>query len=243
MLLSHRELCWISVNIRGTTANVEVVETVSGDREAATHANLVASCDGQIERIEIYEGNVTVRVGDVVREGDLLVSGIYDKGLLGARVTRAKGDIYARTIHSFEIEIPLESEEKVYTGREWTEKYVNFFGKRIKVFANTGNVGAECDIIYHNNGVSLPDGAVLPISIQSVVYREYRKEICTYGTEEAMERAFSALSGELEDFVTKTGAELLSKTVRCELDESAFRIHCTVICVENIALVQEFDIN
>ena len=243
MLLSHRELCWISVNIRGTTANVEVVETVSGDREAATHANLVASCDGQIERIEIYEGNVTVRVGDVVREGDLLVSGIYDKGLLGARVTRAKGDIYARTIHSFEIEIPLESEEKVYTGREWTEKYVNFFGKRIKVFANTGNVGAECDIIYHNNGVSLPDGAVLPISIQSVVYREYRKEICTYGTEEAMERAFSALSGELEDFVTKTGAELLSKTVRCELDESAFRIHCTVICVENIALVQEFGIN
>ena len=243
MLLSHRELCWISVNIRGTTANVEVLETVSGDRETEMNANLVASCDGQIERIEVYEGNVTVKVGDVVREGDLLAGGIYDKGLLGVRITRAKGEIYARTVHSFEIEIPLESEEKVYTGREWTEKYVNFFGKRIKVFANTGNVGAECDIIYRDNGVSLPDGAVLPISLQSVIYREYRKELRTYGNGEAMEQAFSALAGELEAFVTKTGAELLSKTVRCELDESAFRIYCTVICVENIALVQEFDIN
>ena len=243
MLLSHREVCWISINIRGTTANVEVLETVFGDVEESSYANLVSSRDGQIERVEVYEGNAIVKVGDVVREGDLLVSGIYDKGLLGSRVTRARGEIYARTVRSFDVEIPLSGTEKVYTGREWTEKYVNFFGKRIKVFANTGNVGAECDIIYRDNGVSLPSGAILPIGWQGIVYREYREEPIVLENEEAMERAFSALAETLDTFVTDTGAELLSKAVTYELDEDAYRIHCTVICIENIALVREFDSN
>lgn len=243
LLLAHREICWVSVNVRGTTVNVEVLESSSGAEESRTYANLIAACDGQIERIEAYDGNVCVKVGDVVRAGDLLVSGIYDKGLLGYRATRAKGGVYARTVREFDVEIPLEGVQKVYTGREWIENYVKFFAKRIKVFANTGKMSAECDIIYRDNGITLPDGAVLPIGVQQVVYREYREEHFCMDGEAAMEQAFLQLSQMLEKFVSDTGAELLSKTVRYELDESAYRIRCTVICIENIARVQEFDMN
>ena len=243
MLLSYGEICWISVNLRGTTANVEILETVRGGAETTDASNLLASRDGRIERIEVYDGQVGVKVGDVVREGDLLVSGVYDKGLLGYRSTRARGEVYARTVRDITVEIPLESCEKVYTGREWREKYVNFFGKRIKVFANNGHRGGECDIIYLDNGVSLPEGGSLPLGVHTVLYREYQINSVVLDEKEAMERAFDSLSSTLELMVTETGAELLSKTVTCELDETSFRLFCTVICIENIALEREIEIN
>ena len=243
MLLSYGEICWISVNIRGTTASVEILETVRGEEIKTTTANLVAARDGRIERIEVYEGQVGVKVGDVVRKGDLLASGVYDKGLLGYRVTRARGEVYARTVRTITVEIPRESTEKVYTGREWYEKYVKIFGKRIKVFANNRHLGAECDIIYVDNGVTLPDGGMLPVGSETVVYREYQYRRVALDEAEAMERAFDALSESIKAMVTETGAELLSKTVECELDETSFRIVCTVICIENIALERDVEIN
>ena len=239
LLLSHREICWVSVNIRGTTANVEILETVKGEVERGRYANLVASRDGQIERIEAYDGNLVVRVGEVVKEGDLLVSGVYDT----LRATRASGAIYARTVRTFEVEIPLVSCEILYTGREWREIYVNFFSKRIKVFANTGKRGEVCDIIYHNNGVVLPNGAYLPIGSEEIVWREYTEQEVSLTEQEAMEAAFAALADQLSAFVSETGAELLGKNVTFELDEQAYRLRCSVICIENIAVVQEFDIN
>ena len=243
MLLSYGEICWISVNLRGTTANVEILETVRSDAPSAETTNLVAARDGRIERIEVYEGQVGVKVGDVVRAGDLLVSGVYDKGLLGYRTARARGEIYARTVQALTVEIPLTSTEKAYTGRKWCEKYVNFFGKRIKVFANNRHRAEECDIIYVDNGVTLPNGGILPIGVETIVYREYQYRDVVLDENEAMEKAFDALSEALERMVTETGAELLSKTVACELDESVFRISCTVICIENIALEREIEIN
>lgn len=239
LLLSHKELCWVSVNVRGTTANVELLETGRGAERSDGYANLVASRDGTVERIESYDGNVCVRVGDVVGAGDLLVSGIYDS----LRATRASGKIYARTVHQFDVEIPLKSTQKVYTGREWSEKYVNFFAKHIKVFSNTGNAGAFCDIIYHNNGIVLPNGVSLPVGVRSVVYREYREETVNRTEREAMNAAFDQLSEELSVFVSETGAELLEKSVTFSLDAHAYRLQCTVVCIENIALTREFDMN
>ena len=242
-MLSHEEICWVSVNVRGTTANVEILETARGQPQDSSAVNLVAAADGRIERIEVYDGHVCVKVGDVVRKGDLLVSGAYDDGLLGPRVTHAKGAVYARTVRTFEVEIPLEYAEKVYTGRVWREIYVKFFAKRIKVFANTGNLGGECDIIYRDNGITLPNGAELPVHVESVLYRAHRSEYRRLTGEEAVERGFSALASRLESFVSETGAELLGKEIRWELDEASYRICCRVICIENVAREQQFDAN
>lgn len=242
LLLAHREIGWISVNIKGTTANVEIVETVRGGTAQTEAANLIATRDGRIERVEAYDGNVCVKVGDVVREGQVLVSGVYE-GSGGLRSTRATGAIYARTVRDFMIEIPLQCTKKVYTGREWREKYINFFSNRIKVFANTGNVGGTCDIIYYNGSLQLPGGVTVPMGTETVCYREYHEESVTLDGQSAMEKAFSALEHQLEAFVTETDAELLRKTVEWELDETAYHLRCTVICIENIALTQEIDID
>ncbi len=242
VLLSHGEIGWISINIKGTTANVELIETARGGVAQDSSANLVAARDGRVERIEVYDGSVCVKVGEVVRDGQVLVSGVYEGGG-SLRTTHAKGRVYARTVREFSVEIPLETTKKVYTGREWTEKYVKFFSKRIKVFANSGNVGATCDIIYHNGEIGLSDGVAIPIGLDTVRYREYREQPTVLSGAEAMEKAFDALESRLNTFVTQTGAELLKKTVSYEMDEFSYRLRCEVVCIENIAQTQEIEIN
>ena len=91
--------------------------------------------------------------------------------------------------------------------------------------------------------LTLPDGAVIPIGMETVRYLEYREEPVTLRIEEAMDRAFAALEAQLGVFVSETGAELLRKTITCDPGEQAFRLMCTVVCIEDIARVEEIDIN
>ena len=83
----------------------------------------------------------------------------------------------------------------------------------------------------------------MPVRAERTLYREYRMEAGQLSGDEAMEKAFSALSGQLEQFVFETGAELLEKTLSFELDEDSYRLSCCVVCVENVAREQEFDVN
>lgn len=232
-------IAWISVNMNGTVANIEIRETKKGERRPQAAADLVAVRDGKIERIESFDGNCIVKVGDVVRAGDVLVSGIYSNENGDYRTTRAEGEIFARTLRQFSIEVPFEITEKVYTGRKYSEIYINFFKNYIKVFANTGKMPPTCDIIYKNGELGLPHFSDIPVGYLKTEYLEYGERIVKLSEDEAMERAFTLLDGELSAFSEK--AELLRKNIEFEISDSAYILRCSVVCIENIAEVREID--
>ena len=241
ILLAEKDISWIALSVKGTTVNVELRETVRAETKKENAANLVALCDGQIERIEVYDGNVTVKKGDVVRAGELLVSGVYDTGDGGnLRTTRAYGEVFARTVHEFSVKIPLSYEEKVYTGREWSEKTVNFFGKAIKVFTNCRKAPPTCDIIYYKNDLRLFGGDPLPIGVKTVRYREYVQRTVTLPAAKAAEYAFAEMEREMKGLSEKV--ELLEKILSFELTDEAYILNCRVTCMENIAVTQEIKI-
>ncbi len=241
ILLAEKDISWIALNVTGTTVNVEIRETERGEPMEAGAANLVALCDGEIERIEVYDGNTVVKKGDIVRKGELLVSGVYDTPEGGnIRTTRAFGDIFARTTHEYSVEIPLSYEKKVYTGREWREKRLKFFAKDIKVFTNSRKAPPTCDIIYYENMLSFFGGEELPIGIYTTLCREYALETVTLTAQTAAEYAFDRLESELKELSER--AELLEKTISFELTEEAYILNCRVTCIENIAVTQEIEI-
>ncbi len=242
VLLADSNIGWLAINLRGTTAHVEVVEAVRGSPDSDSPADLVATREGVIESIESYDGSVVVKVGDTVRAGELLVSGVYDTPG-GLRTTRAEGHIFARTVEEFLVEIPLVSEKKVYTGRTWCQKTIKIFSKAIKVFTNTGKMDGTCDIIEYNDELCLPGGAVLPLGMETVEYREYAVEQVTLTEEQAMEKAYRELSHRLEAFVTETDARLLEKNLCFELDEGGYRLLCRITCIMDIVRVRELTIN
>jgi len=237
VMQQNPDVAWISINMNGTVANVEIRETRRGAVSEKNTADLVAATDGKIERIEVYNGNCVVRVGDVVRAGEVLVSGIYQNDKGEFRESRAEGEVYARTVKDFFVEIPFENTKKVYTGRKFSEIYINFFKKSIKLFANTGKMPPTCDIIYKNGELGLSHFPKIPIGYKKTEYSEYCDEAVTLSEEEAMERAFALLDSELRKM--SDNIELLSKNVDFEITDEAYILKCRLVCIENIAIVRD----
>ncbi len=241
VLIDSDTISWISVNVIGTVANVEIRERQPLPEETEyTAANLVASREGTIEWFEDVRGNIVTKIGEPVSRGELLVSGIYGDEQSSMRYTAARGKVFARTTHDFSVEIPLTSPQKRYTGKVKVEKYLIFFKKEVKFFANTGNSPSCCDTIDTVEYAKGFRGYDLPVGIRTVRYLEYTEVNETQSAEAATERALYELrcqiAGEIPD------AELLRKNISRELTDSAYRLHCRVECIENIAEIKEIKV-
>ena len=242
VLIDSDKISWISVNINGNTASVEVRE-ISGEQQdvdSDAPANLVASKSGQIVQVQVLAGNVIVAGGDFVQEGELLVSGIFDSKTEGYRVTRAEGKIYAQTSEEFYIKIPYEYEKKVYTGDEYCDEYINFFNFSIKISKNSGKMYTLYDKISIVDSYSFLDGGRLPMSKTTHKYLEYETQTATRTETEAEELAYFELSqriGELSE-----DAILVRKVIMPEIHDDFFALRCVIVCIEDIAETVEFDI-
>lgn len=246
VLMASEGIGWISINMVGTVARVQVIEHIEGENVGETAptgkqaANLVALCDGQIEYLELYRGNAVVKVGQAVKAGELLVSGLYDSPTGGFRFTRAAGRVMARTERTVEVEIPLLYEEKVYEASFLQEVEVCFFNFSQKIFKNSRNSDILCDIIKYNTYLGRLGNNRLPVSLSRTEVRPYHWQEQTRTPEEALALCYEELAEELS---TLSGeVQLLQKEIVTEVGESSVTLTCTLTCIENIAEVQEFEI-
>ena len=235
VLILSDDISWISINMRGTVANVEIRELVPRPKpeEENGTVNLVAERGGVITRLEDIRGNIAVNVGDSVSEGQLLVGGIYGDEETGIKYTAAKGRVYAECEDSFSVEIPRKYERKIYTGRVKCEKYLIFFKNETKIFSNCGNLYTSYDKIDTVEYFPSPGGDDLPVGIRTVKYMEYVSEEATRSDSElsalAEYRMSLTLSRELSD------ADLLRKYSQFTLGDDGYTLLCRVVCVKDIA--------
>lgn len=240
MLISSDSISWVSINIIGTVANVEVREKQKApDKIEAKPSNLIATQNGEIISLEVYTGKPVVKIGDIVSKGDILVSGIYDSPNFGFRLRPSIGKIFARTEHSIEIEIPYEYPSKVYTGVEIRENKLIFFSNIIKLSKNSGNLPTNCDTIKESNIFSLVSERDMPIVFESVRHLEYKYEPATRTCDEAIELAYRELESSLYRY-TKDAA-LVSKSIRTEIGEDSIKLTCDIQIIEDIAQNVEFE--
>ena len=240
-LLDVPDLSWIAIYMDGTVANVQVTERAQAPENSSKPANLIAARDGQIEELELYRGNAVVKVGDPVLAGELLVSGVYDSQTLGYRFTRAAGRVLARTEREICIEIPLFYEEKVYEKSIRGKTVLQFFKFSFNFFKNSRKAPDSCDIIEVTTGKDWLGLHDLPVSLSQTVYRPYVLQTVSRTAEEALEQAY----GELEDRLGALSPEiqLLEKRISTEIGEQSLLLKCKLVCVENIAVQEEFEIN
>ncbi len=241
VLLAAPDIAWIAINLQGTVAEVQVIERETSEPTDTTKpANMIAAADGQIEFLQLYRGNAVVTVGQAVKKGELLISGIYDSATEGFRFTRAAGEVLARTEHTYRIEIPLTYEEKAYGEREYRSVSLHFFDFSSEFFKKTGNQSDTCDIIKNEIEFGWFGTRPVPLSL-SVLYAEpYTMQTRTRSEEEAVELAYAELERELTELSAR--AELLQKEVRTEITADAVILHCRVKVIENIAVQSEFEI-
>ena len=242
VMLSTDQIAWMSVNIRGNVANVELVEqSEPPPAQVLRPAHVIAAHSGEVVAVELYRGNVLVAAGQQVQRGEILIAGLYDSATTGVRFTRASGKVLARTVYSFCVEIPLEYEKKVYTGEKFEKKSLIFFSFPIKVFENTGNCTNVCDIIYIVENCSPIAEADLPLTMYTERHLPYTLQTETRSAEAALILAHRELAEQIAQ--TLQDGELLQKCVHTQILEDRVVLRAEVTCIADIAAVQEFEID
>lgn len=250
-LLDDPDLVFLSVNLEGTHAHVRVMERTERDHDASDGeegagmpSNLVAARDGQIVRWEVTSGQAAVQVHDVVREGELLVSGVVNTKVhpdQTFRLERAVGKVYAQTHRKIEATVPLADTQTLRGEGEVIEKTLIFFRFRQKLFKKGGKVPLKYDIItektqwvlFRNSAAFQP--IPLPIWLVSSVRVPMTEREVLLDVDEARERAMQLLwetcDGELRD------KELLRYEITDGVTEDglAYRAVMELDCIEDIA--------
>lgn len=132
LLLKTDKLSWASFNIEGSKLVVNVSETKKNNG-SYNPTNLKATADGIITHLDVTSGNCVVKLGDTVKKGDLLVSGIIE-GANGTRFVESKGLVVAET--EFEITVTEDFKQNIYfkTGKEKVKKVISFFEFKIPLY-------------------------------------------------------------------------------------------------------------
>ena len=175
LLLESDDIAWISVNRRGTVAYVEVIESENvGIRKenGPLYSNIVADRDGVIEEITVQSGRANVKIGDVVKKGDVLISGVIENEK-GVSFCRAQGYVRAEGACDVIAEAEREHVDKVVGNKKILYIKIVLFNFSINIFKNYGNYENTCDIIEEIREFALFDKYELPIRIEKAYAYEY----------------------------------------------------------------------
>ena len=147
-LLASDGVGWINVNRRGTVAYVTAVPktVVETDDKRGVYSNVVAERDCVIEKITVKRGVAMVKVGETVKAGDVLISGVIPTEL-GGGVCYAEGSVIGRFSDGTTCFLTAKESEKVYYNASCAKINVKLFKKDINIFKTYRNFDGSCDII------------------------------------------------------------------------------------------------
>lgn len=240
-LMNSDNISWISINLDGNTANVKVKEIMKDSiSQKKTYANVVSKFDGQIQFISVHEGIKTVKIGDVVKKGDILISGVLDSKSEGVRFVHADGIVKAYVKKNIYIKLPMKETVKHYTGVLYRDIDIKFFSKNINIFKKYRNQTILYDKIETSEKMKLFGIFELPVEITKSSYLEYEYSEVEYTKLQAKDlaniRLKEQMDSELQDSI------LISKNINHYCDFEYYYIDCELYCLEDIASVVEFEV-
>ncbi|GGD71417.1 sporulation protein YqfD [Paenibacillus nasutitermitis] len=124
---------WIGVEKQGTKITIQVVETaIPEPRKLLSPRHLVASADAVVTEILAEAGRPVVKRNTKVKEGDVLISGIYGDEA-HTRTVVAKGIVKGLVWHEYSIVSPLQQKVKAYTGESKVRWYAVAWGRGLRI--------------------------------------------------------------------------------------------------------------
>lgn len=241
MLLIIPELQWITVRQNGGCAEVVVRERPERERVAdrRTPRNVVASHAGVLTKVHVLEGGGLCKIGDVVQEGQLLVSAYTDLGFK-TQVSSALAEIYAKTWRKSQTLLPQTIERKVPTGEKTQSVCLVIGQKRVNIFGNSGNFRSDCDKITTYHDFVLPRGLRLPITIEITSRMHYD----TQEHEVPEEEAARLLENDVRERTERQmiAGTILDETFKLQKQAGTYRLYAVLQCEEMIARMKDADI-
>lgn len=202
--LAFEDIGWVSAEIRGTRLIIKITETnmPAPVIVATAPSHIVATKDAVIKKIVTRSGTPLVKPGDVVRKGDILVSGVLevidDFGLvLDKKPVIASADIVCNSYYDYKDSFYLNYKKRIYTDNKKTGYYITLFGRKIFLY-NPRYSYSMYDIIVNENTSHITDSFYLPFQYGTVKIREYIEQNNIYTEDEAISIAQNRLKAYFE---------------------------------------------
>lgn len=177
LLLNIQDLSYVNVEIQGTRMIVEVKERdlVQVEIRDNIPCNIIASKKAIIEKVVVKNGKAMVSRGDIVKEGQVLISGIIkDERLESPLLVHSEGNVLGKTWYTEIIEEPITKFVNEKTGKTFTTREIKIGNKKIQLM--NGEIPFK-NYIEESNIKEIGDLGVIKIPLITIqhIYKEVER--------------------------------------------------------------------
>lgn len=233
-------IAWISINITGTLVNVEISPRI--DKKSAaekTPSNIIAKSDGVITGIDAGEGKPSVKIGEAVVKGQILVSGILEYDVGGFKLKHSDAKIYAQTKKTLSVSVPINEEIYKKSDKNSYKKSLSVLWCSFPISIFGTPDGLTATQVTHEN-IEL-FGTQIPIKITTENYNTYEKTEIKRSEKQARTLAENKIAV-LEAF-SLNNIKSYTKKYTQKISDGNLILTGTYNCVEDIAVQQEIKID
>lgn len=186
---------WLEIERIGVKYVVRVEERIiKSERKQNSNRHIVAKKDGIITKIEASKGEITKKINDFVKKGDIIISGNIMKDEEIKSTTSAEGVVFAETWYQVEIDMPLHYKEVQRTNRKKKTITFQFLNKKYSFpnFTKYKNKKTNNIFSVKNNllpiGISYDSEEELKVIDQVYTYDEASNEAVILAEEKLKEK-------------------------------------------------------
>jgi similar to stage IV sporulation protein len=226
---------FVNVEIKGTKLIVEVKERdlppeiVTKD----TPCNIVAKKKGVIEKIIARNGKSVVEKGDIVRKGQLLITGIIADEMLDKNIlVHSDGEVLAITRYSEIVEEPIEKMLKKETGNVYTTRELKIGDKGISIVK--GEIPFE-NYIEEEKAKKIIDSKLIKLPIQIVNHEFKEVEIIRVKQNiDAIKKSTQVFAIQKINNNLSKDAKIISKDVKYDISDNKLITEVVIEVIEDI---------
>ncbi len=241
-LLSEDDVSWIHLNINGTEAIVEVTEREvppNNQSDKKLTSNIVSRCDGVISRIDVYSGGKEAENGDVVQQGQLLISSFFETRASGQLLRRAKGSVFAKTQPRF-VCIVSKNKNICRTVQEYNRTNFRILTHSFAL-SGQGNVftGENIEVNSERINIGIPYILNFPFYLENITYRQNVYET----TQITEEEAYNIFMSRYEKWKRENleSVQILNEEHTSQHTSEYYKFAVSLECIENIGVEVPFD--
>ncbi len=237
MLQLIPSLQWVGINTYGCVAVISVRERAGEEpaNKESDFGHVVAIRDGVIMSCNATRGNLICSPGQAVTQGEILISGYTDCGLV-IRAEQAQGEIYGMTKHLLTVKSSLARKKQVPTGGVKKKISLLVGKKRINLWKDSGIYDMVCDRMYSEYYVTLPGGFVLPLALCVDRYVAGALEEAPVSAEEMQQFLRESTRNYLK--TQMVGGTIRQESHKIQTTENTMLLAGEYVCVELIGKMQ-----
>lgn len=175
--LRDNRISWMSINIIGSCAEVHVSPDLSqtiNKRDTSLTSNMLSLADGTVTRIKVKNGTAKIAVGDGIKKGQMLVSGVMEYNDGTTVIVDSNAQVFAKTARSTEITIPKNIEVPVFSEDTAVKNELVLFGITIPFSLQDTPESRHIKTTESQQLTFLEKR--LPLYVNSEILREYTKK-------------------------------------------------------------------